>query len=868
MESLLETKLFRPPAPTKIISRPRLLARLDELRPLTLLSAPPGFGKTTLIGEWLDRANPTLAWLALDEEDNHAPRFLAYMIAALQTVRPDIGGAGALLLQSSPTLPSDAILTSLLNDLNKLDAPIILVLDDYHVIHADSIHDILTFTLNHQPTSLRLILTTRADLPFPLAKLRGRGQLTEIRADDLRFTNDEAAAFLNRIMDLNLSSADIAALEEHTEGWIAGLQMAALSMHGKTDLHEFISTFTGNHQFIGDYLTEEVFNRQSQATQNFLLQTSVLDRFCASLCDEITQSQSSAKILDELSRANIFLVPLDQERKWYRYHHLFSEFLRGKMQAPKELHRRASQWFEQNGFASEAIRYAIMADEGETAARLANGQAPTLIARGEISTFLHWVKSIPTEIVNANAKLSLYIAIAKFLLGDEASADLAFRNAEISLTKLTDNAADAIRAEIDAMRLVILIEHGARFEDIERVQVLLRKIPPENSFLRAHLFFGLGDAYDATGDIQSALHAYSESKRVAEGNDNLLSTLTAGYEIAELHLKQGRLRQAETVHQHAIQSIEARAGVDAPLPVLGSAYVGLGKIYYQRNELEQARRVLEKGIALAQKPGGLGMARRGLTTLAFGTQAEGKEKEASQYMRRAEELTRSSPRQDAMPLFMIEQVHLWLLQGNLSAATRWANGKEKQPELTASEQLAIARVGWARKQDLARVLERLADIRSEIKKQGRNGLLIQILLLESLIHHAQKNPEMAMRALEECFALAEPENYVRMFLDEGKPMLELLGIASRQGIAPEYVRGLLDAFKQRDQRAQPLIEPLSERELEVLALLNLGASNAEIAKKLYIAVGTVKRHTSSIYQKLEVNSRTQAIARAKELGLW
>lgn len=867
MEAILSTKI-NPPLPVpNLISRPRLIERLLVSRPLTLLSAPPGFGKTTLINEWRTQGKIKFAWLSLDADDNDPQRFIAYFIAALQTVKPEIGAAGALLLQSTAEYKN--ILTSLLNDLNKLDAPIVLVLDDYHEIHTDSIHDALSFILDHQPASLRLVLSTRNDPPLPLARLRGRGQLTEIRADDLRFTNDETTSFLNQIMGLNLSSADVAALEERAEGWIAGLQMAAVSMHGKADVHVFISTFTGSHQFIGDYLTEEIFIRQPNATQDFLLQTSILDRFCMPLCDTVTQRRSSQDILNELSRDNVFLVPLDNERTWFRYHHLFSEFLRARVRDANELHLRASQWFEKNGYISEAVKHAIAAQDYKAAIRLIKENSPTMIARGEISTFLRWVKSIPFEFVNADARLSLYVAIANFIVGNESRAEQAFRNAETALAQVSGEEHETIRAEIEAMRLSVSIEHGAQPEDIGKAKTLLEIIPKENNLLRASLYFGLGDAYQTTGNIQAAIEAFAESKRIGENHDNPLSTLAAGYEIAELYLEQGQLRKAEAVQRSIIKSIEARVGADAPLPALGGAYIGLGKVQYQRNELADARRSLKKGIDLAKQPGGLGMARRGLLTLAFVAQAEGQEKEAGQIMKQAEELTRNSPRRDAMPRFMIEKVRFWLLQGNLSAPARWAREREQQSALTEIQKIAIARVELARRnaEGLDKAQARLAGLRPEIEAQGRNGLLIQMLMLESLIHHAKKNPEMGMPALEECLALAEPEKYIRLFLDEGKPMLELLGLALREGIAPEYARALIEAFRHGDKPAQPLVEPLSERELEVLGLLNMGASNAVIAKRLVIAVGTVKRHTLSIYQKLGVNSRTQAIARARELNL-
>ena len=869
METLISTKLYLPPSSRTLISRPRLVARLSELRPLTLISAPPGFGKTSLVAEWRDILDRKLAWFSVDDEDNSAPRFLSYFIAAIQSVQPDMGRASSLLLQAANPLDWKPILVPLLNELNQISEPIVLVLDDYHNITIDPIHKLLSFILDHQPFSLRLLIITRTDPPLPLARLRGRGFLTEIRTDDLRFTNEEAAVFFRRVLDLHIVEDEIAALNERTEGWIAGLQLAALSLSSAPNFHGLMSGITGGQQFIREYLTEEVFNSQPAAIQQFLMQTSILDRFCAALCNEVTETHESQKILKELLRANVFLVALDSEHQWFRYHHLFSEFLREKVIDTRNLHLRAMKWFEQNGYLTEAIKHANSAGDHMTAAGLVREHGPAMIAGGDIATFLRWLKAIPDAIIAADPRLSLYVALANFIRGNDARAEKALHDAQMALQRETHDQADALRAELAAVELMASVEHGAKPEHIDQVKILLGKLLPTSNFLRASLLFGLGDAFYATGDIPSAMTAFTEALQIADASENPLAGLAARYEVAELYLEQGKLRKAEILHRTAIKSIEARAGANAPLPALGGAYIGLGKIQYQHNELEEARRSLEKGIDLAEQPGGLGMARRGLLTLAFVAQAEGKKKEAVGIMTNAEELTRRSPRQDALPRLMPEKVRFWLMQDNLSAAKRWAKGKEMHVGLTPREQIAIARVELAVKdaRSLDAALRRLTNMSPEVERQGQNGLLMEMLVLEALVHQARRKPQDALRALEQSLVLGEPENYIRLFLDEGPFVFELLGMALKEGIAPEYVSRLMDAFNQDRKPAQPLVEPLSERELEVLGLLSTGASNGEIAEQLVIAVGTVKRHTLKIYQKLGVNSRTQAIAKARELNI-
>ena len=853
------------------MQRKRLYSQLDDglQRNLILISAPAGFGKTSLLSDWLAQRTAPIAWLSLDVDDNNETIFLTYLITALQQVESELGAASGLLLQASPAPDIQTILFALLNDFQKLEKPIILVLDDYHIVHTEPIHELVLFIIEHQPAQLKLILTSRSDPPWPLARLRSRGQLAEIRTDDLRFSPTEVSDYLTNNLNLKLVSEDIESLEAHTEGWIAGLQMAALAMQNEADLHKFITSFAGTHRFIRDYLTEEVFNLQPEATREFILTTSILDRFCAPLCNALTQSDTSQEILETLLQSNIFLVPLDDQYTWFRYHHMFSDYLRAKSAGSAELNLRASAWFRSNQFYPDAIKHAITAGSYETAAQLAQEKASEILASGKIHTFLHWVEKIPASLISSNPQLSLYIALAKFLHGDIQGAEKAFFDAEIAIKRYIGEDAESIHAELDAIRLSVSVERGSSPQDVTLAKSLLEKIPPDNSFLRSALLYTLGDTYREIGDYESAANAFTQSRQIAIQNDNPFSALAAGYEIAGVLIEQGYLQRAEDLHQESIQTIESRAGKDAPLPVLGGAYIGLGIIHYRRNNLVKARQMLKKGIALAEQRGGLGMARHGWLVMAFVELADGNKKIARQNLLKAESLARNSVRSNAYAQFMTEKVRFWLLEGNLKAATRWTKEKIKDTNLSEAEQIAVARVSLAKgsSEASALILGHLEDVRLILETQGRNNLLNECLLLIAMLHHANQQPTKALDALENCISLTMPENHIRLFVDAGKAVFELLGLAIREGVSPEYARELLNMLQDGKNFVQPLIDPLSPRELEVLALITAGATNAEISVQLVIAVGTVKRHTLSIYQKLGVNSRTQAVARARELNL-
>ena len=897
---LLMTKLYVPPVRAKLISRPRLIERLANglTRPFTLISAPAGSGKTTLIGEWRmsdrGRACP-LAWLSLDSEDNDPTRFLTYLIAALQTLHSTIGESALALLQSTPPLPLHSILTALINDLSAIPTPFATALDDYHFIVAPPIHEALAFLLDHLPPQMHLLIATRADPPLPLARWRARNQLAEIRAADLRFTPDEAAAFFNHVMGLDLSAEDIAALEQRTEGWIAGLQLAALSMQGSEDVSGFIAAFTGSHRFIVDYLIEEVLDRQPESTQSFLLLTSILDRMTGSLCDALTGRTDGQAMLQELEQANLFVSALDYERRWYRYHQLFAAVLRSRLQQMypdhlSELHRRAARWLEQNGTVSEAIGHALAGRDQDHAARLVEQNAMPMLMRGEVITLLDWIKAVGALVAD-RPWLAIYRAWAFMLTSQLDRVEPALQQAERCIPP--DDATIEVRemlGHIAAIRAYLASQQGDARRTIDLAHQALEYLPESDAAVRSVIAFTLGGACWLNGALTEASRAFAEASRMGKAAGNVHVAVPAICSLAELLIVQGQLQRAAEAYREALQMATQADG--RPLPVAARAYVGLGQLLYERGDLEAATHMTQQGIELGHQWGNVENMVAGRVTLARIKQAQGDPDSAQAAMVEAEQLL------SAHPLFPwgsswvgAFHVHLWLAQGNLAAAARWVqeSGMTINDETSfprGAAHLAFARVLLAQgAYDEALIwLERLLHM-AETTGQGGRG--IEILALQALAFQAKGDVPRALTALQRALSLAQPEGYVRLFLDEGTPMRLLISdfrfwIEKQQGsrrgensdILQRYVDQLLAAFPQAESQAetsqsriQNLVEPLSDRELEVLRLLAAGKSNQEIADELVLAVGTVKKHVSNISGKLSAQNRTQCVARARELNL-
>jgi LuxR family maltose regulon positive regulatory protein len=906
---VLATKLYVPPPRPRAVPRPHLLQRLDEgLLPgckLILVAAPAGFGKTTLVSEWIaacEKRKPAVrsAWLSLDKGDNEPARFLTYLVAALQTIAAGIGEGALAALQSPQPPPTEPILTTLLNEIATISDSFILVLDDYHVIDSQLVDQSLAFLVEHQPPRMHLVIATREDPHLPLARLRARGQLTELRAADLRFTPAEAAEFLNQVMGLNLSVEDIAALETRTEGWIAGLQLAALSMQGRGDIGRFIQAFTGSHRFVLDYLVEEVLQRQPEGIHSFLLKTAILDRLSGSLCDAVTGREDGKGMLETLERGNLFIIPLDDQRQWYRYHPLFAEVLQARLLDGQpdqvfSLHQRASEWYEHNGSAVDAIRHALAAKDFERAAILVELAVPEMRRnrQGATVTELGWLKALPDELVLFRPVLCVDYAYALFGGGELEAVEARLRDAERWLDTTVNTAGMVVVDEEEFRRLPGMIAllraaqalgRGDMPEAAKNARRVLDLTPED-----AHLMLGgaasvLGLAAWASGDLEVARQMTADGIANVWLAGYISSAIGGAIVLADIQIAQGRLHEAMTTYEQGLQW-----ATQPGAPVLRGAadmYVGMSDLHREHNDLKTATQHLITSQTLGELAGLPQNPYRWHAAMARIREAQGNTDEALNLLDQAECLYDGNFSPNVRPV-ATRKVRVWVAQGRLDEALDWAReqGLSVENELSylrEFDHITLARVLLAGYQSdraegsisgVVRLLERLLKAAEE--REGK-GSVIEILVLQAIAYHAQGDLPAALKPLQKALTLAEPEGYARMFLDEGSSMMQLLREASARGIMPDYTGKLLAAFEAEQRKsegkpdlppAQPLIEPLSPRELEVLGLIAQGLTNQEIGKRLFLALDTVKGHNRRIYDKLQVQRRTEAIARARELGL-
>jgi LuxR family maltose regulon positive regulatory protein len=936
-EPLLQTKLYipatRPDPATRLraslVPRPHLVERLDEGLPgsLTLISAPAGFGKTTLVSRWLEHVNLPAAWLSLDEDDNDLARFLTYLIAALQTIQPEVGTNVLALLQSSPLPPSHTILTLLINDLTAISERFILVLDDYHSIETETIDQALDFFIEHIPPFMHLVLTSRADPDLSLSRLRAKGQLNELRSADLRFTPAETARFLEQMTGLTLTAAEVAALDRRTEGWIAGLQMAALSLRQReaAAVAQFIEGFTGSHRYIMDYLVDEVLQGQPAEVQTFLLYTSILDRLCGPLCDTVlgvrnqefresgnreiresgirnqglgghrgpdflipparaaqpgradSLSPDSQSLLEYLEHANLFISPLDDQRQWYRYHHLFADLLRQRLQQTypdqvTKLHLSASQWYEQAGLTGPAVRHALAAQAFDRAAVLVEQVAPAMIQRTELTRLLTWLEALPEEEVQARPLLALYYCRLLYVSGQIEQVTVRLEAVEAMLEADEAKQTPEVLGHIAAMRSILVRETGDMAAAIDLSRQALADLPERDSLLRAMAAVNLAIAYYIQGEFELASQLLTETIASGQTAQLTTSTLSAIFVNTQLLRARGALGQALQLCQEGLELVARRGWQD--FPAAGFLYVALGDLLRERNELSKAAEYLEKGIELGQAGGHPHILISGYVWLAWLRQTQGEVSGSQEAIRAALQVVQDHQVSRFWPLppAACYQARLWIAQGDLAAASHWAQASGLNAADTPityhyeAENLTLARLLIAQG-SLEEAEALLLRLYQGTAAAGRNGSLTEILILQALTFAAQDRGEEALSALEQALSLAEPEGFVRIFLDEGAPMAELLRQAVVRDLHTPYVLHLLSALGEAAPAPQPLIEPLSERELEVLRRVAAGYSNQEIAEELVIAISTVKKHIGNIYGKLEVGSRTQAVAKARELGL-
>jgi LuxR family maltose regulon positive regulatory protein len=877
---ILATKLYLPRPRPNVVSRPHLLERLNEglHRKLTLISAPAGFGKTTLVSEWLAGCERPAAWLSLDEGENDPTRFLTYLVAALQTIAATIGEGVLGVLQSSQPPPTEAMLTALLNDITTISDHFVLVLDDYHVIDAKPVDHALTYLVEHLPPHMHLVIATREDPPLPLARLRVGGQLTELRVADLRFTPSEAAEFLTQGMGLTLSAEDIAALETRTEGWIAGLQLAALSMQGHEDAAGFIRSFTGSHHFVLDYLVEEVLGQQSERVQTFLLRTSILDRLCGPLCDAVLldPTASGQATLEYLERTNLFIVPLDNERRWYRYHHLFADLLRQRLHQSialspgdaqsqvNELHLRASLWYEDHGLSMEAFHHAAAANDVERAERLIKGKGIPLHFRGAVTAILDWLESLPTTVLNARPSLWTRYASLLLVNGQTTGVEEKLQAAEAALQGAEpDDKTQDLFGRIAAARAMLALTRYQVEPMLAQSRRALEYLHPTNLSLRATAHWTLGFAYSLQGDRAAARKAYTEAISLSQASGIIFTTILATISLGNIQEAENQLSLAAETYRGVLQL----AG-EPPLPVACEAHLGLARVCYEWNDLDEALQHGQQSLHLARQYDRV-IDRFVLCEvfLARLKLAQGDVAGAAALLAEAGQSARQQNFVDRMPEVAAAQVLTLLRQGNLAAAAHLA----QTHELPISQ----ARVHLAQG-DTPAALAVLELWRQQVEAKGWQDERLKVMVLQTVALQAHGEQDKAVQLLCDALALAAPGGFIRLFVDEGLPMAHLLAEAAAHGMLPDYIGKVLAVFAAEEQKredtssrppAQPLIEPLSRRELEVLHLMAQGLSNHEMSERLFLALDTVKGHNRNIFGKLHVQRRTEAVARARALGL-
>ena len=922
---ILATKLYLPRLRPNVVSRPRLLERLNEglHRNLTLISAPAGFGKTTLVSAWVEGIERPTAWLSLDEGENDPARFLAYLVAALQTIAANIGEGVLGMLQSSQPPPTEAILTALLNEITTLPDNFVLVLDDYHVIDAKAVDIALTYLVEHLPPQMHLVIATREDPQLPLARLRARSHLTELRAADLRFTASEAAEFLNQVMGLSLSAEDIAALEDRTEGWIAGLQLAALSMQGHQDVPGFIRAFAGDHRYIVDYLVEEVLQRQPAPVRSFLLQTSILDRLHGPLCDAVTGQEEGNARLEALERGNFFVVPLDDTRHWYRYHHLFAEVLSAHLLAEQPdqvatLHRRASAWYEQHGSVADAIRHALAAFDFGRAADLVELAVPAMARSRQEATVLGWLKALPDELVRARPVLSVHYAGALLLHGELEGVEARLRDAEQWLDTKTDRGELALapsagmvvvdEAEfrglpgmIAVYRAAIALALGNVADTMKYARRALDLVPEDDHHRRGSAAGFLGLAYWTSGDLEAAHRSYAECMALVQRSGHISDAIGCSIALADIRISQGRLREAMSTYERGLQ-----LATEQSAPVLRGAadmHVGMSELHRERDDLHAATQLLLRSKELGELAGLPQNRYRWCVAMARIRKAEGDLDGALDLLHEAERLYVSDFFPYVRPI-AAWMTRVWVAQGKLAEALDWAREQglsvsDDLSYLREFEHITLVRVLLARytseraEHSMLEAMGLLERLLHAAEEGERTGSIIEILVLQALAHQMQGDISAALVPLERALTLAEPEGYVRIFVDEGPPMAVLLASlheharkrprAALTNVPLAYIERLLALLRgERVQEgispaatssasapapAQSLLDPLTERELEVLRLIAAGLSNRAIAARLVLALSTVKSYVNTIYGKLQVESRTQAVARARALHL-
>lgn len=886
---LLTTKLNPPPLGPDLIQRPQLIERLNKgiNGKLTMLSAPAGFGKTTAVIQWLLQIDRAYAWVSLDNGDNDSNRFLTYFISALQNINQNFGKGIQTALQMPQAPPAAAVIAELINDIAAYNNPFILVLDDYHQIDNQQIHDLIAYFIEHQPENILLVISTRYDLPISVSKLRSQRQLTELRSADLRFTLEETSDFLNGTMALELPPESIKALENRTEGWAATLQLLALSLQAREDKLSFVNTFSGDHTYIVDYLVDEIMTSQSEQIQSFLVQTSVLDMFCVSLADAVLEISDSQDLIEQIAQVNLLLIPLDDERRWYRYHHLFVDYLRQGLtdlqpQRIPQLHLRAAAWYQENGYVEEAIKHGMQAEAYDFVIDLIEDNAEIFWWRGEHSLLHKWLLEIPHDLTAARPGLNIIFSIIYLMGGKNDEAE---KYLEIAEKALAGNQTKPEQAEMYGMISAVrascaFLLNGDVPTTIEYARQALQLLPEDNATWRCVVALASGDAHALTGDLIAAKEDYQEAVNAAKQADHLFLFMVASAKLANSFLVRGLLHDGADTARQAMTLADEREMLHTPRTAL--LFIILADIYCEWNQLSDASKYIHEGLELSRRANNVFASAWGYRTLGKILFSKGDLSGAQNAIDNLEDLTRKSN----LPHFLISSLVTWKVRIEI------ARSKKDKDRLRIVERLLgdndsisneekITYDSYLRLFSLARLmiaqqkypvvedyLERLLQISGS---WGYTNGMIEVLVLQSVTYYAQDKVDQALSALKDALSRAEPEGYIRLFVDEGRVIADLLKQIGTTGIFSDYITTLLAAFEEfpgveTPKSDQPLIEPLSERELEILDLLTTELSVPEIADRLMVSANTVRTHTRNIYAKLEVHNRRAAVRRAEELG--
>ena len=922
---LLQTKLFIPPVRTKLVNRPRLIKRLNDglSTKLTLIAAPAGFGKTTLVCSWLNGLGEQVAgegkqgrdlikvgWVSLDERDNDAALFWHYVIAAFQTIVPSLGSTIQPLLESSAALSQEMVVTQLINEVvgnlqtGDTKLRVLLILDDYHLITNPDIHAGLNFLLDHLPPMLHLVITTRADPPLKLSYRQGRSEINPIRASDLSFTNEEAVEFLNAQMGLGLSQKDISILKSRTEGWAAGLQLAALSLQEQADRHQFVLDFAGDDRYIADYLIDEVLQTQPAHIQDFLLKTAILNQLSASLCADLTGQKESQSILGQLERHNLFLSPLDNRREWYRYHSLFENLLRQRLQETlkeseiADLHKRASEWYEENGEVIESVDHAMLGKDFSRAAQLIVQWSGEIFQQFKLNALVGWIQVLPQSLIERQPVLSMIYAWALLALGKTKAVEDCLDSFEERIGVRTENVTRGRLKELDpeirgaiievtVIRSVIAINQFNIQKTLEWCQAVEPYLKDDSqphlfnptSALRTVILFNLGLSHELTGDSISSQKAFEEAAALSseQKNANILTMSIA--HLGQLQMLQGNLRQAEKTYLQALKLGAEVTGQQSPLAAI--AEIGLGNLFYEWDDLKKSENHFKAGIALADRwkhAESLLNSTLGLARLKY---AQGDTPGTFALIQDLVVLLEELGAKMLLPLVEAFRARMWVSEGKLTEAEQWIEAKNLAVDgelsyLQENDYITFVRLLMAQKSysDADSLIVRLLDFSGRAARITR---VLELMILQAIVKYEQGNSVQAEKIIRSALKMAAPEGYQRLFLDEGTAIASLLYqvIASQE--TSVYAEKLLKAlgYPKADQgkkqlagdSTDSLIEPLSQREIDILQCLAEGLSNREIAHRLIISLSTVKTHTRNIYIKLGVNSRTQAIAQARAWGI-